>query len=232
MYDLEAILKYQMDELQAKAFKIALMWETFAEREFPGYQHVRLRKNGDPRQSILWKYCYKLARETQGIIPDEEYKLYVLAQLHIMKHANPSGIYARIDPAILCGDKAWKRWKVWKRIYDQKKQQYLGENTEKITARKAKIEQELNNTKKFFFEKYGGAPSYEQVRQAMYDHSMIRWVTIDMVSPYYILMSPFVSRSLEGRGLDDFFLFDLNVYRGSITPEIRDLFCQIFSYEF
>ncbi len=233
MYDLEAIIEYDMDELQAKAYKIALLWEELTEKEFPNYQHIRLRRKGDPRKSLLFKYCLKLVRETQGIIPDSEYRLYVLAQLHILKNANSTNIYAHIDPGILCGPKAWKRWKVWKRLYEQKKKEYDQKTpVASSTASNSMIESELKRTRKFFFEKYNRDPSYSQIHQAMYDHTMIRWVTIDRVSPYYILLSPYVTRSLEGRELEEFFLFDLSVYRESITPEIEDVFHQVFAHEF
>jgi len=45
------------------------------------------------------------------------------------------------------------------------------------------------------------------------------------------LMSPYVARSLEERGLEEFFLFDLSVYQESITPEIEDVFHKVFDYE-
>lgn len=233
MYDLEAIIQYDMNELEAKAFKVALLWEEVSRKEFPNYQHARLRRKGDPRKSLLFKYCYKLVRETQGIIPDAEYRLYILAQLHILKNISTTNIHARIDPGILCGEKSWKRWNVWKRLYDQKKKEYEQETpvADKISSNPM-IESELIRTKKFFFEKYDRDPNYQQIHQAMHDHTMIRWVTIDRVSPYYILLSPYVTRSLEGRGLESYFLFDLSVYRESITPEIEDIFRKVFVHEF
>ena len=233
MFDLEAILQYGMNDLEAKAYKIALVWEEVTKKEFPNYQHARLRKKGDPRKSLLFKYCYKLVRETQGILQDAEYRLYILAQLHVLKNVSATDIHARIDPGILCGDKAWKRWKMWKRLYDQKKkEQELDVSVASISSSRSKIESELNRTKKFFFEKYNREPTYQQIYQAMHDHTMIRWVTIDRVSPYYVLLSPYVTRSLEQRGLEEFFLFDLGVYRESITPEIEDAFRSVFPHEF
>ena len=111
MFDLEAILHYQMPPLEAKAYKLALLWQDATAKEYPEYNHIRLRKKGDPRKSLLFKYCYKLARETQGLIPDEQYPLYILAQLHILKHIATDNLHARIGPEILCGEKAWWRWK-------------------------------------------------------------------------------------------------------------------------
>jgi hypothetical protein len=232
MYDLEDILNYNMTPLEAKAFKVALLWETLTKQEFPDFSHVRLRKKGDPRKSLLFKYCYKLVRETQGFLEDAEYRLYVLAQLHIFKHTSQDGLHARIDPTILCGDKAWRRWQVWKRVYDRKIKGREGVRDNTILTPRFKIESELKGTKEFFFEKYNRNPSFEQINQAMHDHTMIRWVTISKVTPYYILLSPYVSRSLDGRGLDEVFLFDLDVYRESITPEIENLFRDMYGHEF
>lgn len=228
MYDLDAIIQYEMNPLEAKAFKIALLWQDLAGKEFPGYQHVRLRKTGDPRKSILFKYCYKLVRETQGIIPDHEYRLYILAQLHILKNFTKES-YARIDPAILVGDRAWKRWKRWKYLYDRKVREEQTPLNEEGGRPNIFMENELKRTKQFFEKTYGRLPTYAQIDQAMHDHTMIRWVTMARVSPYYILLSPYVKKSLGGSTLNEVFLFDLGVYEGSITPEIKAVFQKMFS---
>lgn len=233
MFDLEAILKYNMSELEAKAYKIALLWQDFSQKEFPNYKHTKLRKNGDPRKSLLFKYCYKLIKETQGLIKDEEYRLYVLAQLQILKTVSYET--ARIDPHSLCGDKAWRRWKKWKRIYEQKKLEFDNSTIEKsdeLKASKSVIEKDLRKTKQFLTQRFGQTPSCQNIYQAMHDHTMIRWVIMDRISPYYLLLSPCVKSTIGDKTLNEFFLFDLDVYKKSIDDKVEKLFKEIFDYEF
>ena len=233
MWDLEDILRYEMNSEEAKSYKIALLWMELAKHEFPDYKHTTLRKKGDPRKSILFKYCYKLVQETKGLIPDAEYRLYILAQLQILKYLALTKEHALIDPVILTGEKSWKRWKVWRAKYAQKKRETVTLiEAATVVAPNTKVANDLKSTKKFLAEKFKQVPTFEQIEQALKDHTMVRWVTIDRVSPYYILLSPWVSRCLDGRTFIEVFLFDLNVYESSITPQVRDLFRQEFNYEY
>ena len=45
MKELEPIIKYRMDSWEAKAYKIALLWEEECQREIPNEKFVKLRKN-------------------------------------------------------------------------------------------------------------------------------------------------------------------------------------------
>lgn len=58
---LEAILDYEMDELEGKAYKLCLIWLDRSRKVFPEYQHMGM-KRGDPRKSLIFKVCYKLGQ--------------------------------------------------------------------------------------------------------------------------------------------------------------------------
>lgn len=228
-WDLEAILEYKMDEDQGKAFKLCLLWEDMAILEFPEYHHVGLRKKGDPRKSHLFRICYKLVRETKGMIPDPEYRLYILAQLHMLKHIADNVL---ISPNVLVGDQAWKRWKKWKFLYDRQI------NNSKLTVEDAnpiapfyKVISALKSTKAFLEKKFEHHPSINDIKSAMSDHSLVKWVTMQRVSPYYVLLSPWIKNILEDKNWEDVFLFDLSVYKRSITDEVKSEFNNIFDYE-
>jgi hypothetical protein len=233
MWELEDILHYNMNPDEAKAFKIALMWQDLSRQEFPNYQHSRLRKSGDPRKSLLFKYCYKLVQETKGLIPDHEYRLYVLAQLHILKYVATTKEHGLIDPIILVGDKAWKRWKIWKKKYDQKYRENITTSVDQqVTASSSIVSNELKRTKKFLIEKFKTIPTFEHVKKSIQDLSMIRWVSLGRVSPYYVLLSPFVGKCLSGKTFIEVFFFDLSVYDKSISQDVKMFFRQEFANEF
>lgn len=116
----EIYFKYQLDERQQKAYQICLMWQNLFSKMFPNEKCIKLKSNCDPRKCILFQYCYKLVNETYNILKNDEYLLYVKAQLtllKLLKDYKNSNVY--IHPNCLVGDKAWVRWKIWKKKYDQ-----------------------------------------------------------------------------------------------------------------
>jgi len=230
---LEAILKYEMTQMEAKALKLALMWEKLTEKEFPDErQIVKLKKTGDPRKSLLFKYTYKLARETNGLIADSEYRLYIMAQLHVLKSITDGQVHALIDPQALCGPKAWNRWRMWKNKYDKRANEAKTERDLEVTATKTKVVAELTRTKQFLFEKFSGQPSIDQIKRTLQDRVMVKWITLGKVCPYYVLLSPVLIKALDGKKLDEFFVFDLTIYKPSITQEVREFFKLEFAHEF
>ena len=146
MNDLELIIKYKMNDLEATAFKLTLLYEELCKKEFPNERHVKISKDKDPRKTTLFKYCYKLARETKGLFKEKDYKLYILAQLQILRLAKEGNIHALIEPQILVGEKAWKRWKIWKRIYDKKINKIKNSQELGIVTSESKIKIELKST--------------------------------------------------------------------------------------
>jgi len=226
--DLEAIIKYKMNELEAKAYKFCLLWEKLVKKEFPNERHTKLRRKGDPRKSVLFKYCYKLARETKGLIPDDEYRLYITAQLHILKLQDDGQVHALIEPCVLVGDKAWRRWRLWKNYYD--KEAIKPKTTEELEISPSLALVELSRTKKFLIQELGDPPKIERMDEKIKDLSFVRWVTVGKVTPYYVLLSPYIKKLL-GEDFEDVFLFDFDVYRRMICNEIEEYFKKEFDYE-
>jgi hypothetical protein len=218
MNELELIIKYKMTDLEAKAYKICLMWQDLCKREFPNEHHVKISKNKDPRKTTIFKYCYKLARETKGLLSgDKEYYLYITAQLQIMKLMTDGEIHALIEPQILVGEKAWKRWKIWKKKYDKKIKSIQTAEDMGIKTSKNKIKIELRKTHDFI-SKNG----------KMNEDDFKNWNLSGQISPYYLALSPIAQKIMNENNIK----FDRELYRPSITPEIEDFFRKEFSHEF
>ena len=84
--DLSKIIEYNMDDIEARAYKCCLLWVKICQKMFPKERYSKLRKSGDPRKSYLFKCCYKLVTECSGKLADGEYKLYIYAQCDIQIH--------------------------------------------------------------------------------------------------------------------------------------------------
>lgn len=223
MNDLELIIKYKMDDLEATAFKLVLLYEELCQKEFPNERHVKISKNKDPRKSTIFKYCYKLARETKGIFKEKDYYLYILAQLQILKLIKEGNVHALIEPQILVGEKAWKRWKIWKKKYDKKISKIKNSQELGILTSESKIKVELKSTLEFL--KKNNCLSFNQFKNNIIN--IKRWIKVGKISPYYIVLSPIMTKLLNE--IDD---FEIALYRPSITPNLEKYFKEEYDHEF
>lgn len=225
MKDLEPIIRYNMNETEAKAYKIALIWEEECKIEIPKESFVKLKRNTDPRKSTLFKYCYKLIKETKGILKENELKLYIKAQLQILKAIKEENVHALIEPHCLVGDKAWKRWKIWKYKYQKKINRILNSDEIDLSVKDSKVINELKNALDFL--KKMDCVVFDKLKSKK--ENVIRWASNRQISYFYLLLSPWI-RKIFGDLTQ--FNFDKVYYQSSINPKIEDFFKQNFKHEF
>lgn len=216
-----------MNELEAKAYKIAIMWIDRSKKIFPDYRHATMTK-GDPRKSLIFKICYKLVRETQGVLDDTDYPLYVKAQLDVLRHINNGIAEPLIDPNCLVGEKAWKRWKLWKRKYDS-----ISNKTSDAPVSQIGIEKALDGlekTKEFLVKTFSSDLSFERYNESYLNNNIFRWINTNKISPYYLALSPYIKKLFSE---DDFkkIHFDLQVYMPCINENVKERFSQLFANE-
>lgn len=225
MRELEPIMRYKMDSTESKAYKIALIWEDECRRELGGESFVTLKKNADPRKSLLFKYCFKMARELNGIIRDHELPLYIRAQIQVLKSIRDGNVHALVEPQCLVGEKAWRRWKMWKFKYDKliKTPPSSGDISISMSEGKARAEIEAS----FEFLSKMGCDEFSTLESKK--DELNRWMKNGDISCFYVLLSPWVERIF---GAEAEFEFDRLYYRASTTPSIEKHFRERFSHEF
>lgn len=224
---LETIIQYEMNDLEAKAMHIVVLWLERSRKVFPEYRHSTMGK-GDPRRSLIFKICFKLVRETQGVLADEEYPLYVRAQLDVLKHINSQNGRALIDPNCLVGEKAWKRWKLWKRRYDliKNRRDTTGTSTPQGVI---KALDGLEKTKEFFTKALGEC-STAKYREAYLNNNLFRWYNLGKISPYYLAMSSYLKSVLKENDYQKL-NFDIGVYIPCIDESVKQRFVELFPGE-
>lgn len=222
MSELEPIIKYKMNDMEAKAFKISIIWQEECKRELPGEQYSKLKKNADPRKSTLFKYCYKLAKETKGILNDEDLALYVRAQIQILKSIREGQIHALIEPHCLVGEKAWRRWKLWKYRFSKMIGKIPTADELGISSKISKITAELNSD--FDFLSKMDCLDYKNIDKII----IKRWINSGELSFYYAVLSPWFKKIFGDEELD----FDFVYYRSCINPQIDKYFRDKFNHEF
>lgn len=224
---LQTIIDYNLTEYESNAFKLALIWEDLTKKMFPKEKALsKLPKHGDPRKSTLFKYCWKLIRETRGLLKPEEYKLYIKANLTIIKCNN-----LHLSPNVLCGDSAWIRWRIWKKLYDQKLLEKTGEQPKLNVEVDPKIVKKMELTKRFLFEKCEGEPTKDKLQAFLDNKSLHLWAG-DRISYFYLLLSPWIKSIVPIKLLEKELQFDSKLYECQINDNLRTYFKQEFDYEF
>ena len=216
-HELEKILDYKMTQQEAMAYKLCLIWQDLCSKIFPGRKFSHLRSKGDPRKSEIFRYCYTLINDTKGIIPDNQYRLYLQSQLSMLKSFNDGNVL--ISPRIITGIKAWKRWKYWKYHYDRIEET----NSIETAVPEHLVIEELRKTYDFLSSQCSKL-SKDWVKERVADGTMKKWLFVARVSPYYPILSPVVKS--DNFGIDD------GVYRKSISKNVEDFFKRKFAYEF
>lgn len=171
--DAEKIIQYKFDKQQIQAYQLTDLWHKVLREHLPD-QYRETKSTGDPRKTNLFRYCYKLLRETQGLLDD--YENYFTAQIVTLKTYR-----GYIGPQILVGDKAWRRWKIWKYKTDKilSQTQKIQENT--YSPKYYEILAELTRTRDFLISKFGEIP------QNLADCREIqKWYLFDKVSGYFL----------------------------------------------
>lgn len=211
---------------EAETYKIALLWEKEVEKHTPNNlktaewrRRNKLPKKRDPRTSHLFRYCWKLRRETRGLLTTEEMPLYITANLTVLKAYKG---YMEINT--LCGDKAWIRWKIWKRLYDKKMAQVNHKEPPPVID--TKLNRELLRTKKFVYERCEGQPTESKIAEFIDNGYFKLWIMQGKISMIYVMLSPFVKPYIER--LSEECEFDPTLYKKDVTDDT----VRFFEYEF
>jgi hypothetical protein len=183
----ELILQYKMNKEEALALRLADIYITLSRKYFPDYKHATLPKKGDPRKCILFKYCWKMMTDTEGKLKPTEYRNYIQAQMSILKNIRVKEGHPYIDPNCLVGDKAWGRWAVWHKYFTEVKKT-AEVKVEALQADFSKeIKQALDDTHYALTVRLGELTK-EKVLAEM--PTILRWVRMNVVSPFFIALSP------------------------------------------
>jgi len=218
MNPLEKILKYNLNDEEAKAYRLALTWVKLVRKYLNGENNPHPFPKGDPRKAFLFKLCWKLLRETKGLIKQDDYKFYLYAQIDMLKRISNSSMHANIDNNVIVGAKAWRRWKMWQ-VNFNKKLMSVAEVSEDNTI------EELARVRRFFVKNYN-IPT-----QADFSLANIRkWLDNGDVTPTYILLSPY-SKKCVGESFGHLG-FDPKLFEKRLTGKVQDFFQKEFSYEF
>lgn len=230
MSKLDAIFEWDMSLPEAETYRIALIWEQEVEKIAPPYlknsewhRKNHLPKKGDPRKCLLFKHCWKFRRLTKGLLKEEEYRLYIIANLTVLKANN-----AYMEANVLCGDQAWIRWKVWKRHFDKK----MAEETSSPPPPVAedRVTRELLRTKRFIYEKCEGVVDQNTIDNLFGRGSIRLWILQGKISLYYVVMSPFLKNYVEQ--LSKECAFDPLLFLEKIDDSLRKYFEYEFKEEF
>lgn len=230
--EISVIIEFSMSNIEAKAYKCALIYIEKCKKFFPKEFHYKLPA-GDPRKSYLFKHCHKLFRKHGHELLDSNIKLYIHAQLDILRHITKNNHHPHIGPEIISGPKAWNRWLFWKSKYDKVKKFAITNQTIDLNKQKEIISL-LDKTKQHLnviLDKY----TTENINKSMDDGEFWLWVLWGKICYQYLILSPIVNNWLikSNLTLTDKVKFDKSLYElGTKNEIVINHFKKEFEIEF
>lgn len=223
----KTVSKYKMDETEKTSYKISFIWYEKSRKYFPNLNQGRIKK-GDPRKSWIFKICYKLVRETAGLLDPENYELYVRAQLEILYLLSKKN-FVTVDASILVGEKAWRRWRIWKSRYDTVMNK-PSEVSFVVSPGRAKAIKGLQDTYDFFKNRLNKIPNLQDLKNFHASNDLFLWVNFGKVSPYYLALSPYCNNIMTKENFNRL-KFDPEIYKPCIDGEVVQKFKELFVEE-
>lgn len=223
----KTVSKYKMDNIEKSAYRILLYWLEKSRKYFPNLNHGKLKK-GDPRKSWIFKICFKLIRETAGLLDPENYELYVQAQLEVLKLLSKKH-FVNVDASILVGEKAWRRWRLWKTRYDTVMNK-PNQVSFVVSPGTSKALKGLQDTFDFFNKRLNKIPTLEELKGFHASGDLFLWINFGKVSPYYLTISPFCQEIITEEEIKRL-KFDPEIYKPCIDQEVISKFKNLFAEE-
>jgi len=206
-----------------------IRWLVYSQKICPDYRWAQHNlPKGDPRKSHLFKICYKMVRELEGNIKDEEIGLYIRSQLLILKAITADDLYPLIEPRILCSKKSWPRWCIWKKRYDAAMMARTGQQTPKDKP-DIEVIRLLEKDKAFLINIFRRVPTFDDIKDAFESRSLPRWTKLKKLSPFYSVLSPWVKKLLNGNNIQTYLQVDLTHCK--VTATLESAFRQCFPQE-
>ena len=231
--DIDTIFQWRMTTQEIEVFKLVLAYDKAFKKLFADAPPQVKKLNSvpvrtDPRKANIFRQCWKMRRETRGLLEGTEYANYIYANLLIIKLND-----GRVQPNCVCGDKAWVRYKVWKRRFDQKMAELSSTAPPpSVSTTNPKIIGEIDRTKKFLFERCEGEVTFDKIKNFVDEGIFKFWVASGKVSPYYVVMSPFIAKAGDVDAQFAGCSSSPAVVREKITSEVKDYFKHEYRHEF
>lgn len=229
---LESIIRWKMTDEEARTIHIMILFlnecKKLRQQNYPCIARVNTNIKGDPRKTLLFKHCWQLRRETKGLLTAEEYRLYIQGNFELIVRNN--GI---IHPGCINGDKAWIRYKIWRRLFKQKAAEIAAAlNPPSAKGTDHALIAEIDRTKKFLFEKCDGEVTLEKLNDFIVSGFFRIWLEKGKVSPYYVVLSQYISKLNATENLLEYCMASKTYYEAKITDGMREYFKFEFSYEY
>jgi hypothetical protein len=186
-YNPEISLSFKYTPEEDSAYRLCCEWVKFSRKIFPDYRHGRIPQLKSLKKSTMFKVMMKLIRENKFKIL-EDYQRYIKAQLLILKKYSMSGVPVLVEPTILAGEAAEKRWFFWHKLVAQAnkltRQQYsMLDSDMEYDLSVSSLEVNKILCEEIIFEKF--LDNYSKIKTA---------VILRKIKPLYIHLSEWVKR--------------------------------------
>lgn len=217
------VKKYNIiDKQEIRALTLYHHWVVNIKKILPDMRHGKFNEDKDPRKSNIFRYCYKLQREST--LEEKNYENYIRAQLIILKFLSKKyNTELVIDVNCICGEKAWKRWKVYQARLIKTKNDSVNKyiSFPNIT----KLEKEFNSTFIFLKDKIQ-ILNEENIKNNI--ENIVIWFNLRKINPYFIIYNRIINNMYSHEDIRKIFKIDPILYLERTNDRIRQLYFKIF----
>lgn len=217
--------KYKItDDQEVRALCLYYYWMKHRKKIFPDMVHSKFNENKDPRESIIFKYCYKLQRETNTTLEEKDYEDYIRAQLIVLKYFSKKyGTEVNVDANVITGEKAWKRWKSFKSRLRITKNNSVNQYTSFPSLEKVNIE--FIRTKDFLLK------NLKEINDDNIEKNItniVVWFNFRKISPYFIVFNKKINTIFSIEDIKKIFRIDPLLYKERFSDKIRESYEKVF----
>lgn len=216
-----------IDEQEKRALRLYYYWIINRKKIFPDIFHSKFDKSKDPRNFTIFKYCYKVQRETRNKLEEKDYENYIRAQLIILKSLSKKyNTPINVDINCIAGEKAWKRWKLYRFKLIQSKNDSVNNFISYPNINN--LEFEFNRTNEFLVQNLGkiNKENIEKNKQ-----NIIFWFFQRKINPYFLVFNVYINEVFVGEDFMKLFKIDVILYKQRTNDKIKELYRKVFKQE-
>lgn len=214
---LQLISDYNLTKDQAFALRLMFIYIETVNKYIPEMP-IKYVFAQDPRKYEIWKYCNKMYNEVKEKLQDDEYRLFIEAQILVSIRMSQSQV---IHPSVITGEAAWDRWLIWKKNFIKAKKAQLIQPTDYKIVDAKEIMKELKQTH------YALVKRLKEITPQNLDDNMaliIRLWNMGVVSPFFISLNPNTLKYLRDKNIE----FNSYGYRKHMTDEVIKYYKELF----
>lgn len=225
-YNSQLAFEMKFTPLETLAYQLCAYYIKLRKEKFPNYRHGRAVKDiANLKKSTMFKHMLKFIKENGKRFDTFQMLLFIRAQFEVMKIIADKGHQPLIEVNMIHGEKANKRWAVWKK--------WIAEKTNisplTYTFVESNLIYDFEKTKSTIMNILKNDVTIENYYKNA--SNILRFAIIKEICPTYILLSNWVKQLPEQIKEDLNDICNIRLYKDFDTVKAYKLYEKYFDFE-